>query len=143
MSTSPSVIELSEKAVERSTYIVAAAFNEKVDDVKTPFIPNPGLFWSLRDKNGQVVNERVGQAIASAQVVYIVLKAEDLELVGGPEKRYVTLEGTYNSVYGNNLPFLGEVSFQIKNLKGARTWGLGVEEITTTPVVGSPTLGLV
>lgn len=113
--------KLSEKAQEGSTYGIKVAFTEKSDPsdaVGTPFTPNSGLKWSLKDKYGTEVNERTDIPITPAESVVIVLSGADLALGGGPTRRYVTVEGTYNGVLGNNLPLVDEVSFPIQNLVG-------------------------
>jgi hypothetical protein len=113
--------KLSEKAIENSTYGIKVEFKEKTDpsdEVGTPFTPNSGLVWSLKDKAGNPVNGKTDVSIGSAESIVIVLKGDDLALSGGPVRRYVTVEGTYNGVLGNNLPIVDEVSFPIQNLRG-------------------------
>ena len=110
--------KLSDKAVENSTYGIACLFREKVDGVYYPFTPNVGLKWSLRDKNGDPVNGKENQPLTPAESVTIVLSGQDLALTGGPTTRYVTVEGTYNGILGNDLPIVDEVSFQIINITG-------------------------
>jgi hypothetical protein len=114
------VIKLEDKATEGGTYGIEISFFEKAnpDADRTPFTPNAGLLWSLRDKYGNVINDKEDEPIDSDETITIVLSGNDLALVGGPETRYVTVEGTYNGVLGNDLVLIGEVSFQIKNLVG-------------------------
>jgi len=112
---------LHEKAKEGSTYGIKVEFTEKSDPsdlVGTPFTPNSGLKWSLKDRAGNEVNSKTDISIDPAESVVIVLSGDDLALAGGPTRRYVTVEGTYNGVLGNNLPIVDEVSFPIQNLKG-------------------------
>lgn len=113
--------KLSEKAQEGSTFAIKVDFTVKVDpddEVGIPFTPNSGLIWSLKDKDGTEVNGKTDVPITSAESITIVLSGDDLALSGGPVHRYVTVEGTFNGVLGNDLPLVGEASFQIQNLVG-------------------------
>ena len=135
--------KLLEKAIEGSTFAIKTDFTVKTDpsdDVGIPFTPNSGLTWSLTDKDGNIVNNRLDEGITSAESVVIVLKGDDLVLTGGPVQRYVIIRGTFDGVLGNNLPLIDEVYFQIQNLKGARTWSIQPVEILTTPVLGTPSV---
>lgn len=112
--------KLSEKAVEGSTFTVRAEFNEVLPDgTKTPFVPNSPLTWSLRDKDGNVINSKSAEPLVPATSVDIVMMGADLALTDNhPVKRFVTVTGTYNGLAGNDLPLIDEVSFQIVNLVG-------------------------
>lgn len=113
--------KLSEKAQEGSTYAIRVDFTVKADPddtVGTPFTPNSGLVWSLKDKDGAVINGRNAEAIASAESITIVLSGADLALTGGSARRFVTVKGQFNGVLGDNLSLIGEASFQIENLVG-------------------------
>lgn len=112
--------KLREKAVEGSTFTVRASFNEVLPDgTKNPVVPNSGLVWSLKDKDGVVVNSRTSEPLTPAAFVDIVLQGADLALADDhPVRRFVTVSGTYNGLAGNNLPIIDEVSFQISNLVG-------------------------
>ena len=113
--------KLYEKAQEGSTFAIRVDFTVKTDPddtVGTPFTPNSGLVWSLKDKDGNVINDRTAVEIASAESITIVLKGNDLALAGGGARRFVTVMGQFNGVLGDNLPLIGEVSFQIENLVG-------------------------
>ena len=139
-------IILSEKAIEESTFAIKTDFTVKddpSDEVGTPFTPNTGLTWSLTNKDGSIVNDRIDQPLTPAESVIIVLKGLDLALTAGPVRRYVIVRGTYNGVLGNNLPIVDEASFQIQNLKGARHLSAQPVGIVTTPVLGTPSIGLI
>ncbi len=113
--------ELSERAVEGSTFGIKVEFTAKADPsdlVGTPFTPNSGLTWSLVDRHGNAVNGKTDQPLTSAESVVIALTGDDLALVGGPTDRFVIVKGTYNGVLGNNMKLIDEVSFQIQNLVG-------------------------
>ena len=138
--------KLLEKAIEGSTFAIKTDFTVKTDpsdEVGIPFTPNSGLTWSLTDKDGNIVNNRLDEGIASAESVVIVLKGDDLLLTGGPVRRYVIIRGTFDGVLGNDLPLIDEASFLIQNLKGARTWSVQPVGILTTPVLGTPSVGLI
>ncbi len=138
--------KLSEKAIEESTFAIKTDFTVKTDpsdEVGTPFTPNAGLSWSLTDKNGDIVNGRIDEPLTPAESVTIVLEGDDLALSGSPVRRYVIVRGTFNGVLGNNLPLIDEASFLVQNLKGARTLSAQSIGITTTPVVGTPSIGLI
>ena len=138
--------KLLEKAIEESTFAIKTDFTVKTDPsdpVGTPFIPNSGLSWSLTDKDGGIVNDRIDEPLTPAESVIILLKGDDLALTGGPVRRYVIVRGTYNGVLGNNLPILDETSFMIQNLKGARNLSILSVGILTIPAVGTPSIGLV
>ena len=138
--------KLTEKAIENSTFAIKTDFAVKTDpsdEVGTPFTPNAGLTWSLTNKDGSVVNNRIDEPLTSAESVTIVLEGDDLALVAGPVRRYVIVRGTFNGVLGNNLPLIDEASFLIQNVKGARTLPVQLVGILTTPVVGTPSLGLI
>lgn len=112
------VTDLEEKAPEGGTFGIRCNFVEKTPDGDVPYTPKPGLVWSLKDASGNPVNGRTSIPISPAQSVDIVLSGNDLALVGGPSKRFVTVEGTYDGILGSDLPIVKEVSFQIKNLVG-------------------------
>ena len=138
--------KLLEKAIEGSTFAIKTDFavkDDPDDEVGTPFTPNAGLVWNLTDKDGSIVNDRIDQPLTPAESVTIVLKGDDLALTGGPVRRYVIVRGTFNGVLGNNLPLIDEVSFQIENLKGAKTLSVLTVGITIIPSVGTPAIGLV
>ena len=113
-------IKILKKAVEGSTFTLVVEFNEVTPDEINPIVPNSGLKWTLRDKNGGIINEKVNVPIdPPAQSIMIVLFGDDLKtFLGKTTRRYVTVEGTYNGVSGNNLPLIEECSFQIDNLVG-------------------------
>ena len=105
-------VTLSELAVEQSTYAVVVSFT---DDASEAVSPDSGsITWTLTDKAGNVINSRNGVAIASATSITIVLSGDDLAV---PERRTVTrvltVECTYSSDIGSNLPLEGEIEFKI------------------------------
>ena len=111
--------KLSEKAVEGSTFGIKADFIVKLPEGDTPVVPNSPLTWDLRDKDGTIVNSKEDEPLTPATSVYVILSGNDLALSDNhPVERFVTIKGTFNSILGNDLPLIDEVSFQIKNLVG-------------------------
>jgi len=111
-------------AKEGSTLGIIVEFVEQTTDGSTgsPITPNEGLTWSLKGKDGNVVNDRLDVALVPASSVVIVLSGKDLEIPGNyPVVRHLTVYGTYDSVLGENLELKDEVSFQIENLVGVES----------------------
>lgn len=103
-------------AVERSTYVVTAAFT---DELGVAVVPNAAsLTWTLTDLAGNVVNSRTAVAITSAATITIVLHGADLALGGllQGSARVVTIQGLYNSSLGSNLELKEQVLFEIYDL---------------------------
>ena len=109
-------VSLSLKASEESTYIVIASFFDEEGSSITPNF----VTWRLSLSNGVIVNNRDAEIETPASEVNIILKGDDLGIMSGAKSdvRVVTIWGTYNSSYGNNLPYSSEVLFTISNLKG-------------------------
>jgi hypothetical protein len=108
-------------AREGSTFGIKVDFVEETSDGEpgSPITPNPGLTWSLRKPDTTIVNGRENVPLTPAPSVTIVLSGDDLKLPGGyPVTRFLTINGTYDSTLGSNLPLRDEVSFQIENLVG-------------------------
>ena len=113
--------KISIRAKEGSTFVIRADFVERTSDggAGNPIIPNAGLIWSLTDAKGAPVNGKTNIPLVSASSVIIVLSGDDLALDGAyPARRYVTIKGTYDSLFGFDLELRGEASFQIENLVG-------------------------
>lgn len=112
-------VTLTEKAVERGTYIIVHTF---VDENGDPATPNSGLTWTLTDGKGNVVNAREDVSITAASQISIVLSGEDLAVDSDDASYYdtarkVLIEGTYDSAtYGSGLPIKDEVTFYLENL---------------------------
>jgi len=109
------------KAQEGSTFIVTLSFYVKKSDGTPldPVVPNADLTWTLKDEDGGVVNNKSNVPLAPNQTVTVVLSGDDLALIGDyPEKRFLTIKGTFDSIYGSNLPLVDETVFQVENLLG-------------------------
>lgn len=104
--------KLTTNAIERSTYVITATFTDEDGDAE---IPNSGLTWTLTNEHGTVINSRTAVAITAASTINIVLSGADLDIDDG-KFRVVTVEGTYNSTLGSNLPIKDEARFTVSNL---------------------------
>jgi len=108
---------LTTRAVEGSTYIVTAAFEDEDENAVTP----NDLTWTLTDRHGNVINDREDEVITPDTSVDIVLTGDDLQ-VGDDERATVltvTIEGTYDSDAGTDLELKDSTTFPIDGLKVA------------------------
>jgi hypothetical protein len=102
-------------AVEGSTYVVIVSF---VDEAGSAMVPATAL-WSLRDNTGAVVNSRSNVALTPATAMSVVLSGSDLVYEPNSHSlRTLTVTGTYDGAYGNNLPIAEEYSFNVRPLVG-------------------------
>jgi len=107
-------IVMDDEAIEESTFVIAVSF---LDENGNAVAPNNGLKWHLTDLFGNIVNSREDVAITPATTVTILLMGDDLALPNRSDPlRVVTVEGTYNSSLGNDLPLKDEARFRIRNL---------------------------
>lgn len=104
---------LTTEAVEQSTFVVTVSFT---DETGAPVTPNAGLAWTLTDRQGNVINSRSAVAITPGESVEIVLGGADLETGESDALRLLTVQGTYNSNAGTNLPLAEEVEFYVRGL---------------------------
>jgi hypothetical protein len=105
-------------AQEEGTYIIKYIFKDEAKQIlEASNITS--LFWWLTNFSGKVINGRSAVEITSiTNPYYLVIYGDDLQILdkaAGQENRVVTLKGTYNSTYGNNLPFTYAESFGIIN----------------------------
>lgn len=103
-------------AVEKSTFIITAAFTDSAGSAVTP---NVGLNWTLTTPAGTVINSRSAVTITPDTSVDIVLSGLDLAMQTGESgdvRRIVTVQGTYDSTEGSDLPIKDQVTFLLKNL---------------------------
>lgn len=111
--------KLSDKAQEGSSFGIVAEFYEVHSDGSpvTPVTPNAGLTWTLKDGDGNVINGRARVPLTPAQVVFVVLGADDLTLSSDyPETRHIIIDGTYDSLLGDGLEIRDEAIIQVENL---------------------------
>jgi hypothetical protein len=102
---------LTTSAVDLSTYVVTASFTDETGAAVTP----DTLVWSLYDEDGQVINARSDVALIPGETVTIVLSGADLRYSDGM-RRYIVLEGTYDSTNGDDLPLREQVAIDVIKL---------------------------
>ena len=81
------------------------------DETGSLFIPNSAS-WTLTDENGTtIINSRKDVSISSLDsTMTIALYGDDLAISGSSdEARLFTIEGTYDSTLGSNLPFKQDI----------------------------------
>lgn len=99
------------KADDQSTFGVDVTFTDTDGSAVTP---HDGLVWTLTDHLGNVINNRLNEAIDSAPTVTVPLSGDDLKYSDAVE-RVVTIVGTYDSqTLGSNLPIRKQVRFSIE-----------------------------
>lgn len=106
-------------APEHGSYPITASFS---DTEGTAFTPKT-LSWSLLDIIGTVMNGRDKVSLTPSGTYYtVVLQGDDLIYDAGavPGVRIFYMEGTYDSVYGNDQEFRAECQFSIEDLIGYR-----------------------
>jgi hypothetical protein len=105
-------------AREQSTYVVTCAFTDETGEPATP----TELTWTLTDLAGAVINSRRDVAVAAedlADTVDIVLSGDDLAVSDAVQaQRLLTIEGTYTSSAGEDLPLKDAIRFNIDPLVG-------------------------
>lgn len=106
---------LEAKAVERSTYVITAAFFDEDDSAVVP----TNATWTLTDDLGNVINSRKDVAIVSLDTtVDIVLSSTDLLLPAGAGQvgRVLTVNAVYDSDLGSGLPLVAKTRFVVENV---------------------------
>lgn len=99
-------------AKDQSTYQVTAAFTDAAGDSVVP----SAITWTLTDRDGTVINSREDVAVATpAASIDIVLSGDDLKYSDGA-KRILTIEATYDSDEGSDLPLKQESVIKIDDL---------------------------
>ncbi|NIQ10418.1 MAG: hypothetical protein GWO23_12500 [Gammaproteobacteria bacterium] len=103
-------------AIEKGTFAIVATIT---DEDGAALVPNT-LTWTLTDEDGTVINSRSAVVVNSpASVNNIVLSGADLALsvaTNRSELRVLTLEGTYDSSYGVDLPLKDAIKFYVYNI---------------------------
>lgn len=100
---------LPREAREGGTYIIELRFKDEEGDFMGP----RSLQWWLTDVNGNIINNRNGILVDTiSEVINITLQGNDLE----PGWKIFTIEGTYDSSYGNALPLKDSVKFYVRDL---------------------------
>jgi hypothetical protein len=109
-------VELQTKATENSSYVVTVSFEDEDGDA---VIPNE-ITWTLKDEDtGLVVNSRTAVSIATpAASNDILLKGDDLEpLTLTSKKLIMTVNATYDSALGTDIPLVGECFIVVETLE--------------------------
>jgi len=118
----PSV--LTTTANEKSTAAITVSFTDENGDAVTPKTAN----WTLTDLDGNVINGKEQEDISSLDTsVTVVLSGNDLQ-IGGSETlttvndvsflyRIFTVEATYDSDLGSDLPLKESCKFKLYNLE--------------------------
>jgi hypothetical protein len=108
---------LSKKAPEGGTYIITVDF---LDEDGGAIAPDT-LSWTLTDSNSTVINSRSAVSVSSPEESEdIVLRGSDLALQTGEGDgavRVVTIEATYDSLSGLDLPLRDSAYFHIQSLR--------------------------
>jgi len=99
-------------AIEDSTYVVTAAFTDEDGNDVTPNT----VTWTLTTTNGTVINSRQDVSETPGTSVDIVLSGDDLAIGSNGQHRILTVEATYDSSYGTDLPLKARCSFKIESL---------------------------
>jgi hypothetical protein len=104
-------IALTEKANEKSSYIVYLTFK---DEEGFEVVPN-SINWDLTDNTGATINSRSNVSETPATNIAIALYGLDLGITGGVKSRVLTVKAPYDSDLGT-LPFNEEFTFEIEDL---------------------------
>ena len=112
----PTIVNASSQyAVEKSTFVVTAAFAD-ADGVAV--VPN-SITWTLTDMDGTVINSRTAVAVAvPAASIDIVLSNNDLTCPNGERALSLSISAVYDSTEGSNLTLKDSLIFTVKNLVG-------------------------
>lgn len=110
-------VRLTDKAVERSTFVLTISFYDENGELVTP----TSATWTLTDSAGDIINSREDVTISSlSSTVNVVLSGLDLALsdsVSDPVRKML-VKGAYNSTLGTGLPLRDQITFEIDNLTG-------------------------
>ena len=106
-----------DRVIEGSTALFSITFTDE-EDVVIQDADITALTWTLSDVDGVVINEKEDEAIVSpTNPQEILLQGDDLAITGTENvQRVLTIEGTYNSTNGSNLPIKDQVRFWVDNL---------------------------
>lgn len=102
---------LTTRATDESTFVITAAF---ADEDGVAVVPNSAS-WTLTNDRGGVINGRTAISATPASSIEIVLSGDDLSYTDGAY-RILTIQATYDSTLGSNLPLNDQVIFAIDNL---------------------------
>ena len=104
---------LSTPAMEQSTYLITITYKDEDGTAVTPDTST----WTLTDTDGNVINEKEDQAIASPTTAdTVTLSGSDLTVNDGNRDLIFTAEGTYTSATVTAKPFKAAVKFTVQAL---------------------------
>jgi hypothetical protein len=104
--------ELTDRAIDRKLYVIPVGFLDHNGDP----VPPKTAVWTLTDGRGNVINSRQNVAVSPlVATVDIALFGEDTAYQLAAE-RIFTVEYTYDSDLGNDLPAGDQARFEIDNL---------------------------
>ena len=105
---------LTTSAIEGGTYVISFSFTDEDGD---PVTPNQ-LSWTLTDDEGNVINSREDVVISPpAASVDVLLQGDDLDPGDSKLAELIfTIEGTYNSDLGSNLPIVAQCKLPVDGL---------------------------
>jgi len=107
-------IYIEDEAFEESSFIFDIDF---YDEDKDSVIPKT-LTWTLTDTSGNVINSREDVVVTPAAQVNIILSGDDLAITGNSDEiRVITIEATYDSDIGSDIPIKEDYSFKINNIR--------------------------
>ena len=121
---------------EGSTKLITVSV---IDDAKVAATPNE-LYWTASDRTGTVINSRnyidfevddgSGSGGTLSAAMTIKLTGDDLAIANktGDKLLILTVEGTYDSTAGTNLPYKNQCSFDVDNLIAIRAYVFTMEE---------------
>ena len=107
-------------AVERSTFVVSAAFTDETAASVTP----SSITWRLEDDSGRTINSRSAVTVTPASSITIVLSGADLQLLdqdNESEIRRLTIEALYTSSLGAGLSLSDSYEFKVMNTNALKT----------------------
>jgi len=108
---------LTTRAIDESTLVVNCSFK---DEDGIAVVPTK-ILWTLTDDAGVVINDREDIEITvPAASVDIVLSGLDLRYADGAA-RVLTINATYDSTLGSNLPLKDSVRFMVADLVAVLT----------------------
>ncbi|RLG68958.1 hypothetical protein DRN93_01445 [archaeon] len=104
-----------DKPVEESTALLSLTLKDEEGNVVVP----KTLKWSLSDAEGNIINNRDEVDVsAPASTTKILLYGEDLALIDESDDgfRIITIQATYDSDNGTDLPFIDQIGFYIEKV---------------------------
>lgn len=109
------ITKLTLRAKKKGSYFIDLDFTDENGDGVIP----KTLTWTFSNLAGVTVNERSQVSVTPAASVTIALSGADLALQAGESvqfSRLFTIEGTYDSDEGSDLPFKDACEFTIDDL---------------------------